>query len=540
MKNLSARARIVLLVIASVMPVMGLAVYAGMMQRDAAEREERQALLLIAELTAKHPEQIIENARQLLFAAAGNIDNLLAGHATCDAYFRRLAQATGGLYRSMGLIKPDGDVFCNTAAPTRLPVINVRDREYFRLAMESRRFTVGDYQIGRSTRTPGLNFAYPVLDADGSVMGVLFAGLNLDTFVEKGRLESPQQKPGRVVTLFDRNGIVLAQYPEFRASVGRKSPNPQVAELLDKVNRGLFTATDLTGAVRIYAVEGAGLNPDGVAPIRVVVSMPRQAIFAEADRALQRMIIGILLVTGSVLVVAWFGAEVFVLRRFRKLIETARRIRAGDFGARTGFDEGREELTQIGNAFDAMAAELQARERQLKEQAMTDQLTGLPNRRYLWDALAAELLRARRRGGALAVLLFDIDHFKQFNDRWGHEAGDHVLRNVSHAVRKVVRGSDLVARHGGEEFVIVLPDAGPDVALARAEALRAEIALLRLNYGGQELGAVTVSIGVVCSPAAAETAEDLVRAADRAMYEAKQGGRNRVVLTRVPEAAAAA
>lgn len=539
MKNLSARARIVLLVIASVVPVMGLAVYAGMMQRDVAERDERQELLLIAELTAKHPGQIIENARQLLFAAAGNIDNLMAAQATCDAYFRRLAQATGGLYRSMGLIKPDGDVFCNTAAPARLPVINVRDREYFRLAMDSRQFTVGGYQIGRSTRTSGLNFAYPVLDADGSVMGVLFAGLNLDTFVDKGRLESPQQRQGRVVTLFDRNGIVLAQYPEFRASVGRKSPNPRVAELLDKVDRGLFTATDLTGAVRIYAVENAGLNPDGVAPIRVLVSTPQQTIFAEADRALQRMIIGILLVTGLVLVTAWFGSEVFVLRRFRTLIDTARRIRAGDFGARTGFDEGREELTQIGNAFDAMAAELQARERQLREQAMTDQLTGLPNRVYLWETLGAELLRARRRSAPLAVLLFYIDHFKQFNDRWGHEAGDHVLRNVSHAVRKVVRGSDLVARHGGEEFVIVLPDAGPDVAVARAEALRAEIALLRLSYGGQELGAVTVSIGVVCSPAAAETAEDLVRAADHAMYEAKQAGRNRVVLTRIPEAAAA-
>ena len=112
-----------------------------------------------------------------------------------------------------------------------------------------------------------------------------------------------------------------------------------------------------------------------------------------------------------------------------------------------------------------------------------------------------------------------------------------MLKNIAHVIRKVVRGSDVVARHGGEEFVIVMPETREDVAATRAEELRSEIAALRLTYNGQDLGAITVSVGVVCSLRSTETAEELVRIADHAMYEAKQGGRNRIVLKRLDAAA---
>jgi len=139
------------------------------------------------------------------------------------------------------------------------------------------------------------------------------------------------------------------------------------------------------------------------------------------------------------------------------------------------------------------------------------------------------LLRSERKQVPLAVLMLDIDFFKEFNDRWGHEAGDLVLRNVASALRQVVRGSDIVARHGGEEFVIVLPESTREVALARAEELRAAVAALRLTYAGESLGTITVSVGVTVSEDQHESAEALVRAADNAMYEAKRAGRNRIV-----------
>ncbi len=542
MKNLSIRARLAILILASGLPILILAVYSGIVQRDAAERSEQQELRLIAELTAKRPELIIESVHQLLFAIGGQVDNLLSDRQNCHRYFHRLLPEGGGLYRSLGLIQPNGDIFCSSIVSKSRDSINVKDRSHFGMAAATGKFSVGEYQVGRVTGSAGINFAYPVLDANGRLQAVVFAGLNMDTLIEQGesRREGLRRSLSRVATILDRNSVVLAQHPMVNATVGEKYPNPRVVEALSIPGNTLFTTTDLAGESRLYAAENAGINPDGVAPLRVIVSTPSQKIFAEADQNLLRTTLGILGITILLVVIAWFGAETLVLRRVRTLLDVADRIRTGDLSARSGFGEGNEELTRLGSALDAMAQELQIRDRQLQaalhrlnEQAATDQLTGLPNRRYLWEALSAELMRARRKQTPLAVILLDIDHFKQFNDRWGHEAGDLVLKNVSYAIRTVVRGSDIVARHGGEEFVIVLPEADAEIALARAEEVRLEIAGLKLTYDGESLGTVTASFGVAVSRKLIETAEGLVRIADHAMYEAKQGGRNRVVIKNV-------
>ena len=508
------------------------------MQREVAERDERQELRLIAELTAKRPEQLLESAHQLLNAIGGQTDHLLTDRLECHRYFRRLLPEGGGMYRAIGLILPNGDIFCSSITSKGSEAINVKDRPHFRMAVETGKFSVGEYQVGRVTGAAGINFAYPVVDASGRLQAVVFAGLNIDTFIERGesRREGLRYAHGRVVSIIDRNSIVLAQYPGG-ARVGERYPNQRVVEALSVPGNSLFTTADLDGVSHIYAVENVGMNPDGVAPLRVIVSTPSQLVFAESDQALRRTAIGILAITILLVVVAWYGAEILVLRRVRTLLDVADRIRTGDLAARTGFGAGTEELTRLGAALDAMAQDLQIRDQQLQEamrrlnqQAATDQLTGLPNRRYLWEALGAELMRARRKQTPLAVMMLDIDHFKQINDRWGHDAGDRVLKNVTYAIRAVVRGSDIVARHGGEEFVVVLPEANEEIALARAEAVRAEIAGLQLTYGGESLGTVTASLGVVVSRRLSETAEDLVRIADQAMYEAKETGRDRVVL----------
>lgn len=546
MKNLSARARIALLVVASALPILALSVYVGVVQRDAAERSERQELQLIAELTAKRPELIIESVHQSLYAVAGQIEDLLSDRAKCHQYFRRLLPEAGGLYRAMGVALPNGDVFCSSVVRHGNESINIRDRSHFRMAVTSGRFSVGDYLVGRVTGQHGINFAYPVKDAQGNLLAVLFAGLNIDTFIEQGesRREGLQRTLGRVVTIVDRNNIVLAQYPGSGARVGEKYPNPRVVEAMSVPGSRLFTTIDSTGISRLYVVENVGGSADSAPPIRVIVSTPSHVIFADADRALTRTLFGVLFITVLLMVGAWYGAEILVLRRVRTLLDVANRIRKGDLAARTGFGSGSEELMLLGAALDSMAQELQTRDAELQaalhrlnHQAATDQLTGLPNRRYLWEALGAELLRSRRRKSPLAVMLLDIDHFKQFNDRWGHEAGDLVLKNVTYAIRAVVRGSDIVARHGGEEFVVVLPEAGEDIAQSRAEAVRAGIAGLQLTYNGEPLGPVTASIGVAVGIELRQTAEGMVRVADLAMYEAKQSGRNRVVLKNADTAA---
>jgi diguanylate cyclase (GGDEF)-like protein len=542
-KNINARTRILLVLLAYALLVFGLALYVGLQQRSEAEASERRHLRLIAELTAKRPEQLIESARQFLFALSGNVAPLLNDPRRCHDFFKELQQSNESHYHSIGLIVPGGKQSCNSVVPDSRA--DLSDRLYFQLAADSGKFAIGEHQIGRSTKLHGLNFGYPVVDASGKLLAVLYVALDLRKFAEQGAMRQMDNADGRVVTIVDRNGTILAQYPRLYSPIGEKMANPAVLKQVLGMDSGMFTATDPDGMKRIYAVEGVSSNPDGVIPIRVVVSSPEPIIYAEANRALLHMIAGAVLVMILMFFVTWFGASVLVLRPFRMLLEMAGRVRAGDFSARIGLPESDEEFSRLGTAFDAMAGELQRRDDQLKEamqrlneQAITDQLTGLPNRRYLWDRLGAELLRSQRRRAPLSVLLFDVDFFKQFNDRWGHEAGDLVLKNVAHVIRKVVRGSDVVARHGGEEFVIVMPETNEEVAAARAEELRSEIAALRLTYAGQQLDRITVSVGVVCSPESAGTAEDLVRAADHAMYEAKQGGRDRTVLKRLPAAAA--
>jgi diguanylate cyclase (GGDEF)-like protein len=447
-----------------------------------------------------------------------------------------------GLYRTMGLILPNGDIYCNATTPPKDLNVNVKDRDYFQMAMSSGKFVVGGYQVGRATGLPAINLAYPVVDGSGKVVAVAYAALNLGTFEEQDELRGgvSVREIERVVTVLDYTGVVLAQFPPRHAKVGEQLPNAKVLEQLSGQKSGLFSELDLAGEMRLYAFDSVGRNPDGRAPIRVLVSTLSKAIHADTDRWMWQTIIAISVVTILLFVFAWYGAEVFITRRFRVLLAMTERVRAGDFSARTGFGEGREELNRLGLAFDEMARELQGRDvllqdalERLRSQAVTDELTGLFNRRHLWNALEAELVRARRKRTPMAVMLFDIDHFKDLNDRWGHEAGDTVLQGIAQVVRRVVRGTDIVARYGGEEFVVVMPEAGEEVAMLRARELRVRIAELALSYAGQSLGKVTVSIGVAVSADASQSGDLLVREADGAMYEAKTRGRDQVAVRKV-------
>lgn len=163
------------------------------------------------------------------------------------------------------------------------------------------------------------------------------------------------------------------------------------------------------------------------------------------------------------------------------------------------------------------------------EQAVTDPLTGLYNRRYLLSQLQPLLKRAALGGPPLAVLVFDLDHFKAVNDRFGHDAGDDVLREVAARIASNVRPTDFVCRLGGEEFVVVMPGATSDYAILAAERLRMVVSSedFGLRRGGVWLR-VTVSVGLACSENASFAPDQLLKQADQALYRAKQDGRDRV------------
>ena len=174
-------------------------------------------------------------------------------------------------------------------------------------------------------------------------------------------------------------------------------------------------------------------------------------------------------------------------------------------------------------------ASLRLRE-SLREQSIRDPLTGLFNRRFMQESLDRELLRARRKGCPLAVVLLDIDHFKRFNDTFGHDAGDAVLCLMAETLRQHYRSEDVICRYGGEEFAIVLPEANAEDAVRRSEGLREAARTLKARHLGNILDTITVSIGIAAYPEHASGGEDLLRVADASLYRSKAMGRDRITV----------
>jgi len=179
---------------------------------------------------------------------------------------------------------------------------------------------------------------------------------------------------------------------------------------------------------------------------------------------------------------------------------------------------------------ERVAEQLKKANEQLRQLSFHDALTGLHNRRYFDEFVEREFKRAQRNRNDLALIMIDIDHFKSYNDRFGHQAGDECLRQITATFALVIhRSHDLVARYGGEEFAVVLPETNTKGALAVAENLRSRVADLKIPHPDSPFGYVTISEGVASLiPASDSYASQLIEAADAALYHSKRAGRNRV------------
>ena len=181
--------------------------------------------------------------------------------------------------------------------------------------------------------------------------------------------------------------------------------------------------------------------------------------------------------------------------------------------------------------FDRLIRRLFAARLAVQELALKDSLTGVGNRRYFEERAKAALAGVSRRNAPLALLMIDIDRFKDVNDRHGHAAGDNVLRALAGTLSRSLRGGDACARLGGEEFVAVLPDQDRDGATATAERLRIAIERLNIGAGGSDWINFTASVGVAAYPQDGNSIAALMQRADARLYQAKEAGRNRVVST---------
>jgi diguanylate cyclase (GGDEF)-like protein len=206
----------------------------------------------------------------------------------------------------------------------------------------------------------------------------------------------------------------------------------------------------------------------------------------------------------------------------------------GIFHLRKASPEDKEKMAAIGlfaaTVAEAMAlalANLKLRET-LREQAIRDGLTGLFNRRYLEETLERELSRAKRQGHPLGLIMLDLDHFKEYNDAYGHHAGDELLLSLGELFQHQIRLEDVACRYGGEEFLLIMPEAPLEVTLNRAKSLNHSVK--NLHTQNPSLKPITISAGVAIFPDHGNTGKELMRAADAALYRAKAEGRDQVIL----------
>lgn len=166
----------------------------------------------------------------------------------------------------------------------------------------------------------------------------------------------------------------------------------------------------------------------------------------------------------------------------------------------------------------------------LHEQAIRDPLTTLYNRYYMQESLEHELRQAERSGHSVTLLMVDLDHLKEFNDRYGHLSGDELLRGLGRLLKKMFRGGDILSRYGGDEFLVVLPEASIEIGLQRAEELRLNVKELLIQMEDHPIQNLTVSIGVASWPQHGTGSADVLKAADKALYRAKMQGRDQVIV----------
>jgi diguanylate cyclase (GGDEF)-like protein len=288
---------------------------------------------------------------------------------------------------------------------------------------------------------------------------------------------------------------------------------------------GTLTALGFEGVRRIWGFQPL---PNGRA--HLLVGIDEREILSRIRREMTIAYGQLAVVVILVLLGAWTFGEHTILRPIRALARAAERIGRGDLSIRTGSTSWAPEFLPLTRSLDSMAVRLGLREHSLRresdrfrELAATDGLTGLSNRRAFDTELAAAWQRAATLQEPTALLMMDVDHFKRYNDCYGHVDGDACLRIIGNVLAGFSHGAALAARYGGEEFALLLPGADQEEAVRVADAIRHTVQDLAMPHGEAPAGVVTVSIGLASlTPGRADGVESLITAADSALYASKR------------------
>jgi len=393
---------------------------------------------------------------------------------------------------------------------------------------------IGDPGWDESLDAGLMILAVPIISTGERVLGVLAAKLNFITINRiLGNYRIKETGELYVVTL---KGILLASTRPLESGFMKTDMAMVVANKLFSneamiLNYENYRRVEVVGTLRKIAQVGWG----------VVAEKERGEAYAEIFR-LRNVTIGF---TVGILCIIGIGAYLLgltIVTPLNRLTEGADKVAAGDLEIEVPVVS-RDELGFMTNVFNHMVGQLRKgrdelaainetlkeKNIELQELSVRDGLTGLFNRKHLTGTLKNEIARAKRHKHSFGVLMIDIDHFKQYNDEYGHLAGDEVLKRMADSFKKSTRECDYAARYGGEEFLIMMPETGEARAVEAAERIRSVIEKEQFSLKDETLR-LTISIGVATYPQHGSNPDSLIDAADNALYEAKESGRNRVVL----------
>jgi signal transduction histidine kinase/ActR/RegA family two-component response regulator len=349
----SLRSRLMLLVALAITPIAVMTVMGGLREREAAIRASQENLQRLTGLAAANEAQSLERARQILVDLV-SVPDLMGPTDRCNALLADVLDRNEG-YANFGLIRLDGEVTCS-AVPMLHPV-NLGDRRHFRRAVAERRFIAGDYVFGRVIRRHTINLTYPVIDRSGRVVAVVFSAMDLaglDTFINDINLPL-----GSILETADSGGLLISRRPDPERWFGKKIS----ADLLKAMRNPALAPVVLRGedgVERLHAF--ARVGGPSLSEYTVTIGVPVETITASAREAQLMSLLGLGATTLLALLAAWLAGDILIVQRVRKLMDTARRIAAGELQARSGIAYGNEEIGRLAAALDEMAAALQAKE----------------------------------------------------------------------------------------------------------------------------------------------------------------------------------
>jgi diguanylate cyclase (GGDEF)-like protein len=525
---LSIRARLIVLALLAIAPLLLARLHEVESARLARLNTVNTEVIVLARRGVESQREIIYSVRALLQIISRVYARMPLDASGCNQY---IADLTANIpwIRDLSVASTDGRIKCSTE-PLAIG-LDVSDRPHFRNALTSREFGLSDYLINRLNYAPSLVATFPIVENDGTLKGVALAVINLRWIGDLAATAA--QHSGASVLLIDSRGTVIAGSADQQCFVGKQFAGDPLTRQMLAADDGTASIAGFDGIRRLYAY--ARVPWTGA---RLAVGLDEDTVRNGIDRETAIACLQLAAFCIFVLLLAWFGGEHLVVRPIRSLVHTAARFGRGDLRARATDEPCVAEFEPLAAAFDDMAAKLAAREEELKvanehleELASLDELSGLANRRGFDRQLEREWQVAAEHRTPIALMMVDIDHFKLFNDRYGHVAGDTCLRAVGETLSLVTfEDAVLVARYGGEEFALLLPGLTIDRAAALAHEARKRVEDLLISHSEAPCGHVTVSIGVESMvPEKFQTAAELVEEADNALYAAKHRGRNTVV-----------